>query len=401
MLSPTIIKPIDKFIPIETLLENYKNQFSHDTTIVKKKEPTRQQANTIADKYMHLWFKKNINSCLFLGIAETIAQEFLRFMIPEQPKTRLTQENQTYYVLSKNAPEFNELFNLSKPALTFKAQNNELPGLGELAVLCLIIGEIDLKLANIGLSNGRVIKIDGGCCFSVPFFRYAFLTTQDIENLPNCPTPLTSSIRDFNWLDTRYDKAERPAYFSAELQQNTNFRHEVNLALLKICTLTPQILKKFTTAYIPEENATYSFFYQYLTITTTRLQKLARQIPSFRSFILSHETNKLFEQHLNNLANFCSTQKLRLIDSSDISQTQKKFTELRTELSGQTAVAAITFPQRAISPVLTPALYSPSVSSPCFFSQSTPPELTKTQRRGMMVLTELSDSFQEKSPPAS
>jgi hypothetical protein len=132
------------------------------------------------------------------GFIETIAGEFARLVLgSSQPKTRLMEKNvennTAYFVLSKEIPEFDELY-FSKKKEYYKAiQNKEISGLGGALVLSLWLDDTDVKQrGNIGVNaSSQVVKIDWDCSLkdmhktgpnSDP---QGMITAEDIESLPN------------------------------------------------------------------------------------------------------------------------------------------------------------------------------------------------------------------------
>lgn len=124
------------------------------------------------------WVMKDVGKNISNAIEETVAQEFFRLLCPFYPKTRWMRENKClswddeYYILSKEIPKFQAGFFLS-PESKETIINKKPKGLASAQVISLLLSEVDFKAGNVGIDQeGRVIKIDGGLCFSVKKDRH-------------------------------------------------------------------------------------------------------------------------------------------------------------------------------------------------------------------------------------
>lgn len=142
-----------------------------------------------------------------LAILETVAQEFLRLLFPYQPKTRWIQTiskqgPKNHYVISKEMPKFDPFF-FEKQDYDHDIFLGKVKNFGGILIAALVMDEIDLKPGNIGIDQGRVVKVDGGLSLAIinpdceaNDERSAAITEADIAALPN--------LKNFHadqWLD--------------------------------------------------------------------------------------------------------------------------------------------------------------------------------------------------------
>ena len=194
-----------------------------------------------------VWICKEISDPAAARL-EALAQEFFRLIIPHQPETRLAINPVTgvYYILSEEV----QGYKLLPKNQAHNFANGTFTGLGQALLVALFIEEDDLKNGNIGLNEkNQVIKIDGNLCFAqlLTFLAYK-ITPETIAALPY-PKDITA----YYWLDMIFQdvKQSKSSIVNPELAQSSQFRAEVNQAILKICLLTDEFIKSFVDAYIP------------------------------------------------------------------------------------------------------------------------------------------------------
>lgn len=160
----------------------------------------------IKDKNQSSWAVKSLETRLQrsipkeeqikTGYIETIAGESARLILgSSQPKTRLmekkTEDNTSYFVLSKEIPEFNELYFSENKEYYKPIQNKKISGLGGALAHSLWLDDIDVKQrGNIEVNDpGQVVKIDWDCSLNdmhkIEPDPQGMITAEDIKLLPN------------------------------------------------------------------------------------------------------------------------------------------------------------------------------------------------------------------------
>ncbi|MBA2710669.1 MAG: hypothetical protein H0U57_08780 [Tatlockia sp.] len=222
------------FNPQCNLVGSNQNQFSHNV---------RKGTLDGSDK---IWFCKEIEDAADAK-SEILAQEFFRLIIPHQPETRLAYNyfTGTYYILSEEVQGYRRL--PTKRAANFA--NGIFTGLGQALVVGMFLEEYDLKNGNVGLdAQNRVIKIDGDWAFAEFRNKGPFkLTLEAIENLP-----YPKDFKYDNWLDMgRRDKQKnKSSIVDANLSNSSQFRAEVNQALVKILLIPDSFIEAFVDNYL-------------------------------------------------------------------------------------------------------------------------------------------------------
>lgn len=211
------------------------------------------------------WFFKKIQNAEVPALKledetrmEWLSQEFFRLLIPHQPETRLVVRRDypipTYYITTEAVPGYKQL--PQHTPLCFG--DGTYRGLGQALIISMFLEEVDLNNGNIGLDkNNRVIKLDGGWCFTanrrLEGKRYPAssfnLSTNAIEQ-----SPIPVDFYTHNWLDYRYKGKNMPAprIVRAALSSNPLYRAEVNEALLKIALLPDSFIERFVKTYMPD-----------------------------------------------------------------------------------------------------------------------------------------------------
>src|SRR5580704_14181264 len=113
-----------------------------------------------------IWYIKEMFSLPEAQI-ELLAQEFLRLIIPNQPKTRIAVRPafniNTYYILSEEVTGYRFLPENEQN----KFMDGTYRGLGQICLLAAFLHQIDLKNSNICLNDKKqVIGIDGDWAFA-------------------------------------------------------------------------------------------------------------------------------------------------------------------------------------------------------------------------------------------
>ena len=200
-----------------------------------------------------IWFKKEMPNPAVAKI-EILAQEFFRLLLPDQPETRLAQNEDTgaFFILSEKVLGYHDL----PTNEANKFADGTYRGLGQVMLISMFVREIDLKNGNLGLDDrGRVIKIDGDWSFAglsegrfpTPQYQYS-LTAEAVESLP-----YPKDFYTFNWLDLTQNNIHSitSEIVNPALSQAPQFRAEINQAMLKICLIPDSFIDKFVDAYMP------------------------------------------------------------------------------------------------------------------------------------------------------
>ncbi len=246
---------------------------------------------------------------------ELLAQEFFRLVIPHQPETRLLIQStndgrQIPYICSA-------MVNNYRPLPSGESEHfmdGQYTGLGQVLVTAAFVEEKDLKNVNIGLDNSnRVIKIDGDYCFSsvsTPNVDYQ-LTTQMIASLP-CP----DNFPAFNWLDYIEQGVKKPSssIVSPNLSKDTEFRKEVNQALLKICVMSDSFIQRFVYAYKTIDPEKYI---QLIKKNRDQLRIHALQDPDFKNYLQTSTAEKDANELISHMQTFVANGDIHIVVDSD------------------------------------------------------------------------------------
>jgi hypothetical protein len=246
-----------------------------------------------------VWFCKEVGS-FDSAILEVIAQEFFRLVIPYQPETRLAcdESNGIYYILSEEVENFNT------SELNFRKQAKI--GLGQILVVAQYVEEDDLRFYNCGLDNqNRVIKVDGGLCFSGNEQRQFNLSAAAIDQLP---FPVDSQPN--NWLDIVKSGKRHAGSFivSPNLSSSPEFRNDVNLAMLKICLIPDSFILSFVD-FLTDGNNKKDKFITKLLSRRDQLTKVALENPSFIAYLNTVEAKQETSKFLDCMLSFKSGRK--------------------------------------------------------------------------------------------
>jgi hypothetical protein len=291
-------------------LKGAPNYFSHEIYLLQK---IKNQKN---------WYLKCLGRNLTEAFIETIAQEFFRLILPYHPKTRIAigEDARNYYVLSKEIVNFNANFFLN-PQNNKRITGGEITGLAAAQILALLVNEIDFKPCNVGVANGKVIKIDGDLCFarlndnlkSLLEGKNTAVTRADIEALPDLDGYGAS-----NWLNLWDSKKKRviKIFSTQEIQtinQMPNFKRELYQTILRIISLPDALIRFFTQSYATDEES-YNYknsIRNKLTVLANaliarkkQLAQAAYQISAFNDYRFSNEAHEEILAYLQQLKKF-------------------------------------------------------------------------------------------------
>lgn len=175
---------------------------SHPVTVRKKtpKDPANLTPRNTKDWYFKVMYAPGVptnklNRIENVSVAEreAIAQELFRLFIPNYPKTRIVEGSYNrIYVASEGVPNYQAVERMDANDVRQGLLDGRYRGLGHTAVMALFCNEIDFKLGNLILSNGRFVKIDGDWCFATLRENCAAddtnyrITADNIARLPYC-----------------------------------------------------------------------------------------------------------------------------------------------------------------------------------------------------------------------
>lgn len=302
---PNPLKKIESFSSFTRFLSQGNGLFRHSTNTASKR--IRNGDNLSRPKYKSRWFVKCAEEAYDKGTSELIGQEFARFILPSQPKTRLAvNENGEYFILSKEVPEFRSFYE-KEPAFSTtkeKLENRTYFGLGEVLIVALVITEADLRTANIGVNDkGQVVKIDGDNCFAGldPFYagRSFIITEEILRNLPF----IDKSQYQGEWLDPCISDV-----VSKELGSTPSFRHEIDSTILKIILLPESLIREFVLAYNLESSRSEALIGELLT-RQQALQFAALTNESFLNYLVSDQIDEDLSTQIQYWSTFTTTGK--------------------------------------------------------------------------------------------
>lgn len=306
-----MFKNIDNFVRVDqSELDDRtsKGQAIHTTYLVKK------------IKNQSRWICKNLDKNHLEAKQETIAQEFFRLVYPFSPKTRWTEKNGNYYILSKEIPNFNpHFFNVNEPESYFIIN-----GLLSIQVISLVLGEVDFKSGNVGVNeNNQAIKIDGGWCFPTEKESHeSFISEQSIDfNQEDIQAlPAIVNYKPFNWLSlVRYDLQSKSSYryensklFLLSKQYSCFFEEERNKTILFICLLPDELIDYFTKSYFLESSEAENLA-RFIIKRRNKLRNIVENIPSFISYKNSEKAQNDIIGYIDYLKSFKTIGKYSLV----------------------------------------------------------------------------------------
>lgn len=350
--DPSLINKITK--KLGCIQGGAHDRFIHETSTMRKKPPEVNKESVtneeLPEKFKNKWFMKR-ESCWRTAITEVVAQETLRMINPDQPKTRLIPSltDLTAYVASKEVPGFTSFEKMGKLKMTDIVENST--GFGKVCVAALFLNEGDFKPGNVGRDiNGNIVKIDGDWCFTIlrllrsdkkDVERQFKKKTEDLnfditdETLNSLPRPINYDA--WNWLDFIIEKECKndPSYTSDDISMHPKFLRECNEAKLIILLLSDELLETHINTWFNAGIEWLKQFdgeddYKYIEPLIGKLQEDAKKIygtlldrkasikksalanDSFIEFIQSDDAKIFIYEHKNHLKNFTTTQKNHL-----------------------------------------------------------------------------------------
>ncbi len=317
---PKISKKTHKDLYNFSLLNKLENHggFSHDVFLTEKIKNGHRKS---------LWYTKNLGGNRNEAILETLAQEFYRLILPQQPKTRRTiSKTKTgtfeYHVLSKEIPNLDDRFFLF-------LKNNQLIldgriiGLPATQVIALLLNEVDFKAGNVGVDeDGQVIKIDGGLSFVKlnPAFKYLYegknldITQTDLEALPNLVNyEACNWLQQIQWsLKKKRAIKKEPTELDKKINQSPHFKKELYQTILRIISLPDELIEFFTQSYIANGDDVKRFS-GFIIARKLQLALAAEQIPAFNKYRQSNQAREEIVNFLKYLRNFKTMRKSFLL----------------------------------------------------------------------------------------
>lgn len=268
------------------------------------------------------YFLKNTNDAL----PEVIASEFLRLIIPGQPKTRCIRPEVggDLQVISKDAGSFCAFSDLDPDVLEANLCNGTYKGLGMVCVGALVVNETDMHSENVGINaNHQVVKIDGGWSFHAckdTGKNNILVARQCITHKVIQELPFARDYKAINWLDNVRRQTKQAGSYSAALQGNKAFRREVHVAILRCMLLPDQLIDEFVNRYTEDR-------VDIARVLADELKKRIRQLwvsmsndQSFYSFLLSESAEKEVEEYGSYLETFHTTSKEVLLQNAKVSK---------------------------------------------------------------------------------
>ncbi len=284
---------------------------SHPVYLCKKKKNQKK------------WYLKCLGENFTEALIETIAQEFFRLILPYHPKTRiaLASGSRFCYVLSKEIDNFDPNFFLN-PQNNERIINDEITGLAATQVLALLLNEIDFKPCNVGVADGKVIKIDGDYCFAslnrkIKYYiegKNNHITKTDLEALP-----MLVDYEPSNWLnliawseETKQAEKNLPTAADQIINQMPAFKHELYQTILRIILLPDELIRFFTKSYIPDEvldssnrvRNNFAILAETLITRKNQLAQVSYQIPAFNHYRLTNNAHEEILDYLQQLKEF-------------------------------------------------------------------------------------------------
>ncbi|MGC1854227.1 MAG: hypothetical protein WA659_02485 [Candidatus Aquirickettsiella sp.] len=317
---PKISKKTYKDLHNFSFKKNIKNDnsFSHSVFLAEKNKNEYKKS---------FWYAKFLGKNRSEAILETLAQEFYRLLLFQQPKTRRaisnTKNEVEYHVLSKEISKFNEQFFLF-PENSKLILDSSITGLAATQILALWLNEVDFKAGNVGINeDGQVIKIDGGLSFIKlnPKFKDLYegknlnITQADLEALPNLVNyEACNWLWQIQWdLDKRCAIKKEPTELDKKINQSSYFKNELYQTILRIISLPNELLQFFTQAYITNHNDVTKFS-NFIIDRKQQLALAAKQIPAFNEYCQSDQARKEILDFLNYLKTFKTMGKFFLFD---------------------------------------------------------------------------------------
>jgi hypothetical protein len=309
-IKPTADKKYQNF---QTLVKFTPKNTNYHHQVYEITKPYKIQSNNSNSKRnTKKWICKiiNINTYeinLREAQKEVAAQEFFRLLMPHQPKTRwlVSSKNPSVIMLiSEKMHDFSK-YELNNQIFYARAD------LAGITLISLFLNENDLKNGNVGLSNGRMIKIDSGQCFAqlMGYTEYAEITASDLRILPDVEHYTPSNWLWFLGNDERYNEDD----ISLELHDDPQFKSSLYKTILQIILLSDEFINDFLSCYIT--NSEYIAQYKKIMISRRdQLRKEALSMQRFMTYMNSASSEQDFSAYITQLRNFKPMGKYRLWD---------------------------------------------------------------------------------------
>lgn len=323
-MPKTVKKPYKNLNNFEYLktLNNNNNNFSHQVYFLKKFKNGTPKSQ---------WYAKFLGENKKEVILETLAQEFYRLILSQQPKTRWVcipgneaaiKQSSEYYVISKEISNFDEHFFLF-PEKNKLILDNSITGLAATQVLALLLNEVDFKAGNVGVDeDGQVIKIDGGLSFVKlnPRFKKLYegknhdITQAALEKLPNLDKYAACNwLNQVQWnLDEERAIKKEPTELDKKINQSPDFKNELYRTILRIISLPDEFIQFFTQSYIANPNDVTKFS-NFIIARKQQLAWAAKQISAFNEYRQSNPAREEIINFLNYLRTFKTMGKFYLV----------------------------------------------------------------------------------------
>jgi len=317
-----------------------------------------------ADKN-RLWFlKQNYNH--LRSLKDVIAQEFIRLIIPANPKTRFVCESystpepnyivdpkkipgvinyESYYVMSKAVPGFISLRQFSQAEIVLHIKSGKWHGMGEIILLSFFLDDNDVRLDNVCVNNeGRILRIDGDCALDMlevgyrfshhlhkeilyfltlaPLEKIAAIHAADIQQLPR-------RSNNERWLlDNKFKRdaegnISKEAYLGEQLASISVIQTEMDKAILKLLLLPKSLVSRFLKYYVPVEEL--KLIDKVFDIRLTTLASAVASRTSFFAYVASESAKNDMENFILQLQAFKPYSDYKLLQEVDVSYIRKKF----------------------------------------------------------------------------
>jgi hypothetical protein len=326
--------------------------FSHEVSKVQKIPKDNVQTN----KNKKWWYAK-IAPDKLTAMREVMAQEFYRFIMPDQQKTRLAKDKLgNYFVLSEEIPGTRPFE--SESDIKNKLVTGSVFGLGAMLIVNLIMHETDAKPGNILIRpDGKVVKIDGDWCLSALRDPLKFKTGSEITARDIASLPIVSDYKAHHWLDVTTGGKLYAAYpqekfeftlFDKDFSQNVAFRKEANETALKILIMPPEMIVKFFSSYTNDQKEVGIVSNEIIN-RVAQLRTAMLQNKSFLSFLDSKAAVDAYVKAHEEITEFKTTKKNVLLtkDPKEAMVLMQQFSNLKKEA----AQAVITMAKATPPPV--------------------------------------------------
>lgn len=304
--------------------------FKHE---VEKVQKIKRKQDFVKDTsvYEEIWFQKYEEN-YEVALAEVIANELFRLMIPGHPQSQLVLDNEgKTFVTTKgikgfrsfDEPEFLE----DIERLMEDIKNQYYTGAGLTILGAVLMEEIDFKFGNIGINEkNQIIKIDGDWCFSSLRLGGDYPCPITAELLDSFPF-LTKNYNPFNFFGIM-DEGKiilDPLLVNAydNLGNSAAFRQEMNAFLLRALVIPAYVFREMMEKCLPDyltenqRSILLDHVEKVYTVLLTRrgdLEKAAFENKNFRDYLQSPEAQEELENYEAILLSF----KLNPDDSDEL-----------------------------------------------------------------------------------